>query len=94
MGRPSTTECTYLPTSRSRLSRRWHCWCLRRRLRVGVLLLCVHTRPSCSGQSSARWVYGTGLLPARRDCLPLATRNFQKSSLNSLLCLSCCLLLV
>ena len=39
-------------------------------------------------------MYGTGLLPVRRDSLPLATRRFY-SDFNtvSLLCLSCCLLL-
>ena len=38
---------------------------------------------------------GTGLLPVRRDCLPLATRRFY-SDFNTvlLLCFSCCLLLV
>ena len=46
-------------------------------------------------QISAHWMYGTGLLPVRRDCLPLATRRFY-SDFNTvcLLCLSCCLLLV
>ena len=40
-------------------------------------------------------MYGTGLLPVRRDSLPLATRTFY-SDFNTvcLLCLSCCLLLV
>ena len=40
-------------------------------------------------------MYGTGLLPVRRDCLPLATRKFY-SDFNTvfLLCLTCCLLLV
>ena len=28
-------------------TRCWHCWCLRRHPHVGVLLLCVHLRPSC-----------------------------------------------
>ena len=44
---------------------------------------------------SAHWMYGTRLLPVRRDRQPLATRNFY-SDFNTvfLLCLSCCLLLV
>ena len=32
------------PWSRSRFTRCWHCWCLRRRLHVGVLFLGVHIR--------------------------------------------------
>ena len=44
--------------------------------RLRSLLLCVHIRPFCSGQYSAHGVYGTGLLPVRKDCLPLATRKF------------------
>ena len=40
-------------------------------------------------------MYGTGLLPVRRDSLPLATTRFY-SDFNTvfLMCLSCCLLLV
>ena len=40
-------------------------------------------------------MYGTGLLPVRRDCLPLATRKiYSDFNIVCLLCLSCCLLLV
>ena len=40
-------------------------------------------------------MYCTGLLPVRRDCLPLATRRFHSVlSTVFLMCLSCCLLLV
>ena len=40
-------------------------------------------------------MYGRGLLPVRRDCLPLATRRFYSVfSTVVLMCLSCCLLLV
>ena len=42
-----------------------------------------------------RWVYGTGLLPARRDCLPLATRKlYSVFSTVFLMYFSYCLLLV
>ena len=42
-----------------------------------------------------RWVYGMGLLPARRDCLPLATRRvYSVFSTLFLMYFSCCLLLV
>ena len=40
-------------------------------------------------------MYGTGLLPVRRNCLPLDTRRFYSVfSIMLLMCLSCCLLLV
>ena len=40
-------------------------------------------------------MYGTGLLPVRRDCLPLATTKFYSVfSTVFLMCLSCCLLVV
>ena len=40
-------------------------------------------------------MYSTGLLPVRRDSLPLATRMiYSDSNTVCLLCLSCCLLLV
>ena len=42
-----------------------------------------------------RWVYSTGLLRARRDCLPLATRRFYSVfSTVFLMYFYCCLLLV
>ena len=51
--------------------------------------------PSCLAQYSADWMYGTGLLPVRRDFLPLATRKFYRVfSTVFLMCLSCCFLLV
>ena len=42
---------------------------------------------------SAHWMYGAGLLPVRRDRLPLATRKVY-SVFSTVFCLSCCLLLV
>ena len=42
---------------------------------------------------SAHWMYGTGMLPVRRDRLPLATRKVY-SVFSTVFCLSCRLLLV
>ena len=42
---------------------------------------------------SAHWMYGAGLLPVRRDSLPLLPEKFIVVS-TLCFCLSCCLLLV